>query len=421
MRGLASDDTPMLCWGSVLSETSCSPGWQCRSRHCFLAKFCDACRSGPILVKQEFVRALTQEQSGIFMNRRSSGLWSSSSQCGGGLYRVANNTIGCIGPSIVIFSAPPPPELHFPGLPSGWASSDGHVHLFAARGTLVPTPTISRKTPLHPRNSVQVQHVDGENAPCNFTPLKRQRGDDEAYGDLATPRLHTEGDEAKLRTKGGGCVRSRCQQRSSSSISHRTSEEDHNPRGAIEEDHTPRGAIEEDHGPRGAIEEDHSPCGASENPRGASENPRGASENPRGAIGEDHNPCGASENPRGAIEEDHSPCGASENPRGASEEDHNPCGASENPRGASENPREASENLRGASVDERMIRNRVAAAKSRARKNAYVQDLQGKIRQLNATIETLRKENHRLVDIALADALNFALDGAIDVSLNELV
>jgi len=68
-----------------------------------------------------------------------------------------------------------------------------------------------------------------------------------------------------------------------------------------------------------------------------------------------------------------------------------------------------------------MIRNRVAAAKSRARKNAYVQDLQGKIRQLNATIETLRKENHRLVDIALADALNFALDGAIDVSLNELV
>ena len=71
---------------------------------------------------------------------RSGGAWTPSPEVGH--YRVVNNTLGCIGPRIVIFAGDPPPDLSFPPLPDAWVGADGYVPLCVARGTLIPTSTI---------------------------------------------------------------------------------------------------------------------------------------------------------------------------------------------------------------------------------------------------------------------------------------
>ena len=71
-----------------------------------------------------------------------------SAAIGGGEVRIANNTITCDGPWLVVYRGLPPPHLPFHPMPEEWIS-EGVVRLSVAKGTLVPSYEMqhaSRKT-----------------------------------------------------------------------------------------------------------------------------------------------------------------------------------------------------------------------------------------------------------------------------------
>lgn len=133
-----SSDLPTLCWGGVLKGSSdmCTPGFTSGKAH-FKNKFCKACREG-IVVPATRVRALTPEMQQLYNNSLRAGFWKHASPAiGGGEVRIANNTITCDGPWLVVYRGLPPPHLPFCTMPEEWID-DGIVKLAVAKGTLVP-------------------------------------------------------------------------------------------------------------------------------------------------------------------------------------------------------------------------------------------------------------------------------------------
>lgn len=142
-----SSDSPShargACWGFDLAPSTCRGTAVGTTSRVFSRKFCVSCRD-LLKVKSELVRALTEEQTYIFVNSKKGGMWNYPSPHGGGDYRVVNNTKDCIGPPVAIFSSSPP-DTDFPALPSGWIFPDGFVHFTVSRGTLVPSITIKKR------------------------------------------------------------------------------------------------------------------------------------------------------------------------------------------------------------------------------------------------------------------------------------
>lgn len=143
-----SGDSPShargVCWGFDLAPSTCRGTPIGTTSRVFSRKFCVSCRH-LLKVKSELVRALTKEQTYVFVNSRRGGMWNiPSPRGGGGDYRVVNNTKDCIGPPVAIFSSSPP-DTDFPALPRGWIDPDGFVHFSVSRGTLVPSITIKKR------------------------------------------------------------------------------------------------------------------------------------------------------------------------------------------------------------------------------------------------------------------------------------
>ena len=138
-----SDSLPLQCWGGVLKGTpaTCTPGFVSGKAH-FKNKFCLACREG-IAVPASRVRALAPEMHAWYNNSLRAGFWKvrppppspmsshllsrllshllspsltfsrtgsrqvASSAIGGGEVRIANNTITCDGPWLVVYRGAP--------------------------------------------------------------------------------------------------------------------------------------------------------------------------------------------------------------------------------------------------------------------------------------------------------------------------
>mmetsp|Transcript_52157 Transcript_52157/g.135257 ORF Transcript_52157/g.135257 Transcript_52157/m.135257 type:complete len:939 (+) Transcript_52157:82-2898(+) len=133
------DSQSAACWGANLkgSPATCTPGFVSGKAH-FKNKFCHACREG-LAIPAARVRALTPEMRSLYTNSLRAGFWKlACPSIGGGEVRIANNTITCDGPWLVIYKGLPP-DLPFCPMPLEWLSDDGIVPLSVAKGTLVPT------------------------------------------------------------------------------------------------------------------------------------------------------------------------------------------------------------------------------------------------------------------------------------------
>ena len=105
----------------------------------FKNKFCANCRKG-IAVPTSRVRAMATEMRHVYQNSLRAGFWKRVPQSiGGGEVRIANNTITCDGPWLVVYRAGcGVPALPWEPMPTEWVSEDGVVQLSVAKGTLVP-------------------------------------------------------------------------------------------------------------------------------------------------------------------------------------------------------------------------------------------------------------------------------------------
>ena len=128
------------CWGGLLKDdtSACSPGFVTGKAH-FKNKFCANCRKG-IAVPTSRVRAMATEMRHVYQNSLRAGFWKLVPQSiGGGEVRIANNTITCDGPWLVVYRAGcGVPALPWEPMPTEWVSEDGVVQLSVAKGTLVP-------------------------------------------------------------------------------------------------------------------------------------------------------------------------------------------------------------------------------------------------------------------------------------------
>jgi hypothetical protein len=139
--------TAGACWGGMLKRdcTACSPGFESGKAH-FKNKFCANCRKG-IAVDASRVRALTSEMHTMYGNSLRAGFWKkASASIGGGEVRIANNTITCDGPWLVVYRDLPPSQLPWAPVPSEWIDEDGLVRFSVAKGTLVPLAEMGRKS-----------------------------------------------------------------------------------------------------------------------------------------------------------------------------------------------------------------------------------------------------------------------------------
>ena len=149
------------CWGAELkrditscdlrscSLASCTPGFVSGLAH-FKSKFCTACCEG-IAVPASRVRTLTPEMQveahAWYDNSQRAGFWKMASPAmGGGKVRIANNTITCDGPWLVVYQGEPP-ELPFGPMPPEWVSG-GYVRFTVTKGTLVPAYDVLRESDL---------------------------------------------------------------------------------------------------------------------------------------------------------------------------------------------------------------------------------------------------------------------------------
>ena len=133
------------CWGTVLkgdSGSRCTPGFTSGKAH-FKNKFCANCRACVDLPATR-VRAMRDEMKPLFTNSLKAGFWKSApDSLGGGEVRIANNTITCDGPWLIVYKDLPP-ELPWETMPDGWVV-DGVVRLSVAKGTLVPSSEMWRQ------------------------------------------------------------------------------------------------------------------------------------------------------------------------------------------------------------------------------------------------------------------------------------
>merc|ERR1719163_1024505 len=112
-----------MCWGAMLKgdESCCTAGFASGKAH-FKNKFCAACREG-IDVPAERVRALRPEHRVLFANTLRAGFWKrAADSIGGGEVRLANNTITCDGPWLVVYRERPPDLVTWEPIPAEWVS-----------------------------------------------------------------------------------------------------------------------------------------------------------------------------------------------------------------------------------------------------------------------------------------------------------
>lgn len=138
------------CWGGMLkgdAGAGCDPSFTSGKAH-FKNKFCMNCRRG-IEVPVARVRAVHPEgHQALYANSLRPGFWKYSSQAlGGGEVRIANNTITCDGPWLVVYRKEAPSGFlpWATDLPEGWADASGSVRFAIAKGTLVPTAEMLKK------------------------------------------------------------------------------------------------------------------------------------------------------------------------------------------------------------------------------------------------------------------------------------
>jgi len=176
------------CWGGLLRDDleSCVAGFTTGKAH-FKNKFCQNCRK-TLTVPASRVRALTPELKTCFSNYLRAGFWKTASEAiGGGEVRIANNTITCDGPWLVVYrKGTPVPDLPWAPMPVEWVSEGGVVKFSVAKGTLVPVAEMGQRPGKRPPPSY-VGTVDSqENLP------KRQRRVNKAARDLSTEDLPAE-------------------------------------------------------------------------------------------------------------------------------------------------------------------------------------------------------------------------------------
>ena len=133
----ARADGQPQCWGAqiALDNSHCVPGYTRGSKH-QKNKFCQACRQC-ISIPASRIVALDDDEHGEFQNSWAGGLWARHRSGFG--YRVVNHTSLCIGPRLLIFSDEAPKRPWAP-VPESWVSN-GMVHFFVSKGTLVPIAT----------------------------------------------------------------------------------------------------------------------------------------------------------------------------------------------------------------------------------------------------------------------------------------
>ena len=146
---MPSTERPRLlnnCWGSHIQDGDvhdCVPRFRPGKRH-FKTKFCDVCRKR-MVVSASRVRAISEVQEELFHNARSMGVWSSMpGTLGTGRFRIINNTVGCVRPSLILFDDIAP-DLNWPALPAEWQSPLGLVELCVGKGTLVPSGSLKMR------------------------------------------------------------------------------------------------------------------------------------------------------------------------------------------------------------------------------------------------------------------------------------
>jgi len=151
------------CWGGMLKGTSaqCTPGFASGKAH-FKNKFCEECRKG-IDVPADRVRAVRPGVQALYANSLRAGFWKRSAPAlGGGEVRIANNTITCDGPWLIVYRAghdvvAPPCATE---IPDAWVSRSGTISFSIAKGTLVPMAEMVPKSKAHPSPS---EHLVGFN------------------------------------------------------------------------------------------------------------------------------------------------------------------------------------------------------------------------------------------------------------------
>ena len=138
------------CWGAFLKKddgAGCTPGFTSGKAH-FKNKFCSACCTC-IDIPASRVRAMRPEMQPLFANSLRAGFWKTApDSLGGGEVRIANNTITCDGPWLIVYKELPP-ELPWETMPEGWVQhggpQGGMVQFAVAKGTLVPSSEIWRQ------------------------------------------------------------------------------------------------------------------------------------------------------------------------------------------------------------------------------------------------------------------------------------
>ena len=159
------------CWGGLLKDdrSECEAGFVTGKAH-FKNKFCSRCRHS-LAVPASRVRALTPEIQSYYQNHLRAGVrarslgrarpalyppvwptlltpraplpspqfWKHASpSIGGGEVRIANNTITCDGPWLVVYrKGCTVPTLPWAPMPKEWISDD-LIRFSVAKGTLVP-------------------------------------------------------------------------------------------------------------------------------------------------------------------------------------------------------------------------------------------------------------------------------------------
>ena len=134
------DVPPTNCWGAQLKGTDtslCTRGHTKGNRH-FKTKFCAQCKA-TMLVPEARVRCLSAQQSKVFVNNHSGGMWTLAAEKHGGFrFRVINNTSGCLLPQLIVFEHSSPAATAFENVPGHLQGEDGFLRLCVSRGTVVP-------------------------------------------------------------------------------------------------------------------------------------------------------------------------------------------------------------------------------------------------------------------------------------------
>ena len=135
------------CWGAELKGdggVGCTPGFESGKAH-FKNKFCSKCRQC-VEIPSQRARAMPEEMKPLFTNSLRQGFWKlAPASLGGGDVRIANNTITCDGPWLIVYRELPP-DLPWEPMPEGWVDANtGCVRLSVAKGTLVPTSEMWRQ------------------------------------------------------------------------------------------------------------------------------------------------------------------------------------------------------------------------------------------------------------------------------------